>query len=556
MLKRLEIHNYVLIDSLDIEFPKGLIIISGQTGAGKSILLGALSLLGGGKADSGVVSEGAENCIVEAEFEGVDPLLREKVEEAGAEWDESGNIIIRRVVSKAGRSRNFINDCPVGAPALSAVSSSLFDIHSQHGTLELQRPQYQTDLLDNFAGDLALRAEYAASYSKLCALRAEQKKISDSLESLKKERDFNEAQFRQLESAALREGELEELEQEQRSLANAEEIRELLSGASEAFTPSDEESPSVASRLKEAARSLEKVAAYIPAAGELAGRVESARMEIDDICAEVSSLCEKTDVSPERLETVESRMSLLYGLLQKFGCTTEAELIAEREKYAGMLSDTTSLDERLEEIGKEISAEQKNNDSLAEKLTQARKDAAAPFAAHIEEMIRSLEIPQALFSVEVGPADKPSALGRDSISFLFSSTGRNPIPVQKCASGGELSRIMLCLKAQMAHFTAMPTLIFDEIDTGVSGSVADKMGGMICEMGREMQVFAITHLPQVAAKGSAHYLVSKSVRPEDGKTVSTISRLGDKERVMEIARLLSGSTISDAAIANAKELLK
>ena len=544
MLNRLEIH---------ITFPEGLVIISGQTGAGKSILLGALSLLAGGKADSSQISEGADNCVVEAEFTLVDARLKPVVEDAGAEWDEGG-LIVRRVVARSGRSRAFINDCPVTLQTLVGVTSRLFDIHSQHGTLELQNPAYQTDMLDNFAGNLALRAEYSESYSRLLALNSEKKRLEENLERLRAERDYNYAQFSQLDSAGLKDGELAELEQEQKELANAETIQESLHAVSEALSPSAEELPSVDSLLKESVKNLEKISAFVQSAGALAERIESSRLELDDILSEVAVLAEKSEASPERLETVEARMSLIYGLFQKFGCTKEAELIQLRDKYSTMLADTDCLDERLAALSADIADESKNSDRLAAALTESRKKASKPFSEHIQTMIRGLEMPLSVFIADISPAAKPGPLGRDNVRFLFSSTGRAPIPVQSCASGGELSRIMLCLKAQMAHFESMPTLIFDEIDTGVSGSVADKMGSMICSMGADMQVFAITHLPQVAAKGSAHYLVEKAVS-SDGRTTSSIRRLSADERVLELARMLSGSKISEAAISNAKELL-
>ncbi len=553
MLNRLEIHNYVLIDSLDITFPEGLVIISGQTGAGKSILLGALSLLSGSKADAAMISEGADSCVVEAEFTSVDGRLKDAVGEAGAEWDDAG-LIVRRVVARSGRSRAFINDCPVTVQTLAGVTSRLFDIHSQSGTLELRNPAYQTDMLDNFAGNLALRAEYAASYSRLLSLTAEKRRLEESLSRLRAERDYNQAQFTQLDSAALKDGELACLEQEQKSLANAETIRESLCAVSEALAPSGDERPSADALLKESVKNLERISAFVPSAGALAQRLESSRLELDDILSEVSSLAEKSEASPERLETVEARMSLIYGLFQKFGCTSEAELISLRNKYSDTLADTDGMDGRLESLCTEIAAESKNNDKLAAALTESRRKAAAPFSGHIQSMIRFLEMPQAVFVADISPAAKPGSLGRDDVRFLFNSTGRTPVPVQNCASGGELSRIMLCLKAQMAHFESMPTLIFDEIDTGVSGSVADKMGSMICSMGADMQVFAITHLPQVAAKGTAHYLVEKSVSP-DGRTASSIRRLSSEERVSEIARMLSGSTVTSAAVANARSLL-
>lgn len=553
MLNRLEIRNYVLIDSLDITFPEGLVIISGQTGAGKSILLGALSLLAGGKSDASMISEGADNCVVEAEFTSVDPGLRTAVEDAGAEWDDS-LLVVRRVVARSGRSRAFLNDCPVTVQTLVSVTSRLFDIHSQHATLELQNPAYQIDMLDNFAGNLKLRTEYSEAFSHLSSLLLEKSRIEERLAKLKAERDYNLARFGQLDSASLRNGELEELEAEQKSLANAETIRESLFAVSSALAPDSDERQPVDVLLKESVRSLEKISSFIPAAEKLADRLESSRLELEDILSEVEVLAEKAESSPERLEAVEARMSLIYGLFQRFSCSTEAELIKLRDSYALALSDVDGMDGRLSEVDAEMAAVSADCDRLASALTESRRKAAAPFSAHIQEMIRGLEMPRSAFVADVSPAAKPGPLGRDSVRFLFSSTGRSPIPVQSCASGGELSRIMLCLKAQMAHFESMPTLIFDEIDTGVSGSVADKMGSMICSMGNDMQVFAITHLPQVAAKGSAHYLVEKSVSA-DGRTTSSIRKLSADGRVLELARMLSGSTVTDAAMANARELL-
>lgn len=553
MLNRLEIRNYVLIDSLDITFPEGLVIISGQTGAGKSILLGALSLLAGGKADASMISEGADSCVVEAEFTSADPGLKTVVEDAGAEWDDS-LLVVRRVVARSGRSRAFLNDCPVTVQTLVSVTSRLFDIHSQHATLELQNPAYQIDMLDNFAGNLKLRAEYSEAFSRLSSLLLEKSRTEERLAKLKEERDYNLARFGQLDSASLKDGELEELEAEQKSLANAETIRESLFAVSSALAPDSDERPSVDVLLKESVKSLEKISSFIPAAEKLAGRLESSRLELEDILSEVESLAEKSESSPERLEAVEARMSLIYGLFRRFSCSTEAELIRLRDSYALALSDVDGMDGRLSEIDAEISSVSADCDRLATALTESRRKAAEPFSAHIQEMIRGLEMPRSVFIADVSPASKPGPLGRDSVRFLFSSTGRSPVPVQSCASGGELSRIMLCLKAQMAHFESMPTLIFDEIDTGVSGSVADKMGSMICSMGNDMQVFAITHLPQVAAKGTEHYLVEKSVSA-DGRTASSIRKLSADGRVLELARMLSGSTVTDAAIANARELL-
>ena len=555
MLSRLQVRNFVLIDSLEIDFPEGLIIITGQTGAGKSILLGALSLLMGAKADASMVSEGAENCVVEAEFE-TDPQnisMRNLLEENEVEWD-GGHLIIRRVVNRSGRSRAFVNDSPVPVGVLQDISSQLVDIHSQHQTLMLSDRHFQLDTLDHFAGNSDLRAECASVWRSLQTLRGELKELEQRIARISADKDYNEAQFRQLETASLRDGELEELEEEQKQLANAEEIKTALGAVEEIFAPSSD-TPSVDASLKEMERLLSKLGRYIPSATELSQRVDSCRRELDDIYSEVSSLNSKVDMSPERLEIVEDRMSLIYSLMQKHSCQTIAELISARDRLSEVLFDSTALEERREVLEADIRKTENTLTDLASRLHESRVKAALAFAGEMTDSIRGLELPYAVFEVELSDAPVGPS-GSDSIIFRFSATGRNAADVAKCASGGELSRIMLALKAMRARYTNMPTMIFDEIDTGVSGSVADKMGSMICDMGSYMQVFAITHLPQVAAKGRAHYLVSKEINPATSVAVSKIERLSDRQRVLEVARMLSGSTLTDAAIANAESLLQ
>ena len=555
MLSRLHVRNYVLIDSLEIDFPEGLIIITGQTGAGKSILLGALSLIMGSKADASMVSDGADNCVVEAEFEmGADEELKALVEENEAEWEE-GHLIIRRVVNRSGRSRAFINDCPVPVQVLQDISSRLVDIHSQHQTLLLSDRNFQMGILDYFAGNADLRERCAELWRSQTVLKSEISSLDTKIARLAGERDYNEAQFRQLEAAALRDGELVELEEEQKQLANAEEIKNSLSSADALFSGAASEGLSIDASLKEAGRLLARAGKFLPAASELAERVDSCRRELDDIYSDISYLNSRVDMSPERLEEVESRMSMIYGLFQKHGCTTETELINLRDSLSDLLFDSTQLEEKRAELQSQLESVTKELQAVASDLSFSRRDASAEFANSIQSSIRGLELPYAIFEVEVLEAPL-SANGSDTIQFRFSSTGKNAVDVAKCASGGEMSRIMLALKAMRARFSEMPTMIFDEIDTGVSGSVADKMGSMICDMGAYMQVFAITHLPQVAAKGSAHYLVSKDIDPATSKAVSTIKRLSDDQRVLELARMLSGSVLTDAAIANAESLLK
>jgi len=557
MLSRLHVRNYVLIDSLEIDFPEGLIIITGQTGAGKSILLGALSLVMGAKADASMVSEGADNCVVEAEFDKADEAeIRDILDENDVEWDD-GHLIIRRVVNRSGRSRCFVNDSPVQVSVLQDISSRLVDIHSQHQTLLLSDRQFQLGTLDYFAGNADLRERCSALWKELGSLKSELSQLDARIARINSEKDYNEAQYRQLESAALKEGELEELETEQKQLANAEEIKTGLCAVEELFTNSSSggEVLSVDSALKEAVKQLSRLARYIPAAEELSDRIDSSRHELDDILSEVSSLNARTDVSESRLEEVENRMSLLYGLMQKHGCADVNELIALRDSLSEALFDSTMLEEKRKSLTAKIEEVKAQLDEVADRLHESRAKAAVPFAENIQSDIRNLELPYSIFEVEL--LDVPvSAHGRDSVQFRFSSSGRNAVDVSKCASGGEMSRIMLALKAMRARFANMPTMIFDEIDTGVSGSVADKMGSMICSMGEFMQVFAITHLPQVAAKGKAHYLVSKEIDPVASKAVSTIEKLSEDQRVLEVARMLSGSVLTDAAIANAKSLLQ
>ena len=553
MLSRLQVRNYVLIDSLEIDFPEGLIIITGQTGAGKSILLGALSLLMGAKADASMVSDGAENCVVEAEFEAEDNgVTKALLEENEVEWD-GGHLIIRRVVNRSGRSRAFVNDSPVPVTVLQDISSGLIDIHSQHQTLMLSDRNFQLETLDYFAGNADLRSKCMDVWRTLAAQRTKLKEVEQKISRISAEQDYNEAQYRQLESASLRVGELDELEDEQKQLANAEDIKTALSAVEELFAPSSD-MLSLDSSLKEVDKALSRVSRYVPSVIELSERIDSCRRELDDIYSEVSALNSRIDVSPERLEAVEDRMSLLYSLMQKHSCHDESELIAVRDSLSELLFDSTALIEKRMQLQSEISMTEKELGNLADMLHQRRSEAAVKFAGELTQSIRDLELPFAIF--EVSLSDCPvGPTGSDTVSFRFSSTGKNAVDVSKCASGGEMSRIMLALKAMRARYADMPTMIFDEIDTGVSGSVADKMGSMICNMGTYMQVFAITHLPQVAAKGSAHYLVSKEIYPISSRAVSKIERLSDKQRVLEVARMLSGSTLTEAAVANAESLL-
>ncbi len=554
MLRSLHVRNYVLIDSLEIRFPEGLVIITGQTRAGKSILLGALGLALGGKADASLVGAHGDTCVVEAEFsvDGNAPLLTLMAEN---DLEEGDSLLIRRTLNRTGRSRSFVNDEPVSLPVLHALSEHLIDIHSQHQTLRLADPAFRMSLLDHYAGNYAPVIPGSTGNLDACRqawndLQGIRKELSDVTERLRRmatEKDYNEALFEKLEAARLRDGELEELETEQKQLAHAEELKEYLNDCEDILAPADDRAPLTA-QLKEAEKQAARAARFIPALEPLVQRMESARLELEDIADELESANARIDVSPDRLEQVEDRMSLLYDLMKKHGVQTVGELIAERDRLSVALFDSTALEERRVELEKSLKKAEKTYAAAADALHGAREKASEGFAAAILASLAFLELDHAVFTVELGAAPE-GPTGRDAVRFLFSSTGKAPQDLSKVASGGELSRIMLSLKAMMARYTAMPALIFDEIDTGVSGSAADRMGQMICRMGEDMQVFAITHLPQVAAKGNAHYLVTKE------NDVTDIRSLSREERVQEIARLLSGSVITDAAVANARALL-
>ena len=534
MLKRLAIRNYALIDSLDIAFPENLIVISGETGAGKSILLGALSLLLGAKAELSVLGDPASNCVVEGEFE-----------------RDGEEFILRRVISPQGRSRAFINDEPATLEAMKSLSASLVDIHSQFDQTLLAGRRYPLSLLDHFAGLAADVEALGDLYDRLLACSREIERREAEAADARKNRDYIEFQYNQLAEAKLREGELEELETQQRQLANSELIRENLMSIDAIFSAEERSLPR---QLHEVETALGRISPYVPAAEGLKERVEAARIELKDIAYEAETLAGHVSFSPGELERVEERLSTLYDLLRKHGVEKVADLIALRDGFASSLAGEEENDAALDALKKEHNALEKQYDAEAARLHAARVAAAPKLDAALLTSVRSLELPQAVFETVIQPRT-PGRDGTDEVLFRFSANpGVPPVELSRCASGGELSRIMLCLKNLLSAYTGMPTLIFDEIDTGVSGSVADKMGEMIVSMGKRMQVFAITHLPQVASKGDAHYLVYKET--EAGRTHSRIRLLDGEERVREVARMLSGSRLSEEALANARVLLQ
>ena len=453
----------------------------------------------------------------------------------------------------AGRSRCFICDEPVSKEDIAAISSRLVDIHSQHQTLKLSDQGFRLSVLDAYAGNSALREDCATLWKKLGQERKALEEVSVRLGRLAAERDFNELMFKQLDDAKLRPGELEELEAEQKLLSNAEEIKLSLAKAEALMEGDGQDLPSMSASLREVSKTLSKLTAFVPSAGELAGRVESSRAELDDILAEITGMEESVDTSSERLEAVEARMSLLYSLLSKHSVHSLEELIQKRDALSEAIYNSDELEQTKETIGRVIRDLEEKFAAAAAQLHEKRAGAAEKFAAAITASLHSLSLEGAFFGVDLETVP-PGASGTDAVNFVFSATGGRPVDVSKGSSGGEMSRIMLSIKDLMARYTAMPTMIFDEIDTGISGSVADAMGSMICRMGEDMQIFAITHLPQVAAKGNAHLLVTKEL--EGDRAVSRIKQLDAQQRVREIARMLSGSVITPEAMANAESLLR
>lgn len=537
MLSRLSISNYALISSLDITFPDGLVIITGETGAGKSILLGALSLVLGKRADSSVFCDNTRNCVVEAEFH----------DKSGEEY------ILRRVITPAGRSRSFLNDEPVSLADLAAISNRIIDIHGQHQHLLLTDPDYRLGVIDHFAGTAPLLDEYKKIYDEYTAVEDEAASLEKSIAEEERDAEYRQFQLHKLQEAALVSGEMEVLEQEQKALAHAEDIRTGLDAAYACLNPHD---ISVSQLLKDAATRLSKFAAWDDRLESLAARLESSRIEISDIEREIEDISSSVTVSPQRLDEVEERMSLIYSLERKYGCADVDELIALRDSLATALGGTEQMRDRLSALRQRQQELGTQREALARRLSEQRRAASEALSEALQEAVRSLEMPHAVFRAEISGKGRLTATGGDNLDFMFSANGEQSLrDISKVASGGELSRVMLALKGLLARYTSMPTMIFDEIDTGVSGRIADKMGNMIGRMGQNMQIMAITHLPQIASKKGAHYLVYKEFGP-GGKASTGIRRIEGEERVMEVARMLSGSELTPAAVENARELLR
>lgn len=555
MLKRLYISNFALIDSVEIEFPNGLIIISGETGAGKSILLGGLSLLLGGKSDSSSLLDKERNCIVEGTFsiENQPTLLKEICTVLECDNLPGNELLVRRVISPNGRSRSFINDIPVQLAVLSQITLKLIDIHAQHATLRLNDKDYQMSVLDYYCGAEKELEAYREANGLLSKKYAELKEVKERAAANERNMDYISYRLEKLQEAALKEGELERLEEEQKQLSTAEEYKNDLCASIGMLSANADRS--FVQNLKDISHLLNRHTDAHPKLAELSERFESIRIELKDLESDLQDEAERVVISPMRLQDVEERLNTLYSLMKKHGVNSIEELIEERDRLQNEIEISNNATQKIEEIETEVGALRKKREMCAEKLSAKRKSAVNKLGDVLQERIRRLEMQDAIFTVSLCPADDYDHNGKDKIEFLFSANkGIAPAPVQKAASGGELSRLMLCIKWLMAKYTGMPTMIFDEIDTGVSGRIADKMGALIDDMGRNMQIFSITHLPQIASKGNTHILVYKET--DGGQTKSKLKILTSQERVTEIARMLSGEVLSEAAIENAKYLLK
>lgn len=544
-MRHLTVENYALIERLDMTLSPRLNIITGETGAGKSILLGALGLVLGERADVATLKESGKGCVVEATFDvaayGLEPFFEDN------DLEYSAETVIRRVVSPSGKSRAYINDLPVALSTLKELATKLIDIHSQHSSLMLSEEGFRMSIVDAVAGNGSLRAEYTAHYGSLVAAERELAALSAKLEAIRKDREYVEFQYNQLSALHLRAGELEELEQEQRLLDNVERITEALGEGGQAL---DEEDQGVLARLKKIESSFARIKEVYDPAGDIAERVRGTLVELKDISALLAEGRERVDGNPERAQKVVERIDAIYTLMRKHSVQTVDELLAIEADYRSRLEAIVGGDEELSRLAQEVAECRQRCAKCAARLTTSRQKAALMLSEQTEAMLARLGMEQSRFVCDIAPLADFAPSGADSVGFRFSSTPKfQPQPLEKVASGGELSRVMLCLKALVANKTQMPTLVFDEIDTGISGRVADVTGEIIAELSAGRQVINITHLPQVASKGDTHFRVYK----QEGRT--QIALLSREERVDEIAAMLSGSDITAAARQQAKALI-
>ena len=551
MLKQLYIKNFTLIDELDITFQQGFSVITGETGAGKSIILGALHLLLGARADSKHIKNGSSKCVVEAHFDLSHYGLETFFDEFGIDYD-ANDCIIRREVNDNGKSRAFVNDTPVALTTMRELGEQLIDIHSQHQNLLLQKEDFQLNVVDIIADNAQLRQSYLQAYNEYHKATKRFNDFQEASQKSKENEEFLRFQFSELDKAKLVAGEDEELEQQSRTLSHVEDIKSALYDASSALSSED---GGCVEKTKNASSRLHDITEVFPEIKDVDERLSSAYIELKDIAQEIERKLEDVDFDPRQLDEINSRLDLIYALEQKFHASSVDELINEYKRLQDELASIDGGDEQLEQLQQEMKEKYDVAMKLARKLSDARKKAAQKVEEGLKQRLVPLGIPNVKFKIEFKERDcSPS--GIDKVSFLFSANSSTALqPVSQVASGGEISRVMLSLKAMISGAVKLPTIIFDEIDTGVSGRVAEKMAQIMKEMGdNHRQVLSITHLPQIAAIGATHYKVSKEETAQG--TISHMQMLTEQERIEEIAQMLSGSDISEAAIANAKTLLK
>ena len=551
MLKQLYIKNYTLIDLLDIEFYPGFSVITGETGAGKSIILGAIGLLLGQRADSKDIKTGTDRCQIEARFD----LSRYDMESFFQENDldyDAQDCIIRRELLSSGKSRAFINDTPVSLALLKELGEQLVDVHSQHQNLLLNKQDFQLNVVDIIAGKPKELATYQTEFANFLALQHQLTELREEIERNKNNADFLQFQYDELSQARLSAGEQEELEQRQDTMSHAEDIKSALYQTDHALTA---ENTGIVEQLKTAIQALQSIDKVLPATQELSQRMDSCYIDLKDMSQDIGSMLDHVDFDPAELDAVNSRLDTIYHLQKKYHCESVEVLLQQQQKLKEQLAAIENADDTLTELQQKTDKQQERCNGYADKLTMIRKKAAQQIEKQMSERLKTLGMPNVRFQVVV----EQTALnrsGQDKVSFLFSANTSTPLqPIAQVASGGEIARVMLALKVMISGAVKLPTIIFDEIDTGVSGKIAESMAHMMNEMGAGgRQVISITHLPQIAALGAHHYKVYKE--ESDSGTASHMLLLNDEERVREIAQMLSGSDITEAAINNAKELLK
>ena len=551
MLKQLYIKNFTLIDELNIQMHPGFSVITGETGAGKSIILGAIGLLLGNRADSKSIKAGRDRCVIEAHFDLSKYDMQQFFTDNDIDEDLS-DTIIRRELTAAGKSRAFINDTPVSLTKMRELGEQLVDIHSQHQNLLLQKEDFQLNVVDIIAQDEKQRKNYEAAYNQYKQANQKLNALKAEIEKNRENEDFLRFQFKELDEAQLQNGEQEELEQEYEMLSHSEDIKTALYQADNHLSGDD---GNIIERLKQASEQLANIKDVYPEVTELLERIDSSYIELKDIAQEINGLTDHVEFDPARLETINERLDKLNSLQQKFHVRDLGELIETYHQLKEQLSHIDHSDEDVEALKQEVIQLLEKAQKQAKELTTIRTKAAKKVEEEMKQRLIPLGIPNVRFSISL--TEKPlSHDGGDKVSFLFSANKSTPLqPVTQVASGGEIARVMLSLKAMISGAVKLPTIIFDEIDTGVSGKIAEKMAQIMVEMGNhERQVLSITHLPQIAAMGSHHYKVSKEETDEG--TISRMTELSQQERVQEIAQMLSGSDVSEAALANAKELLR